>query len=131
MHWTGCPRRWDIGNLVPDSLGNFDVGIDQARAMDHAVFQGYLQGLRDSGWTGDARQARLGYAASAALGWGLGTPWWLVWPQDRVRQAQIEQQWGRPLEELLAQRGLLTEFVLDLADEARALVDQGTVDAAP
>jgi hypothetical protein len=108
----------DIGNLVPDSAGNFDIGVDQAKAMDQAVFAGYLQGLRAQGWTGDARQVRLGYAASAALGWGLGTPWWLVWPEDKERQEQIERRWGRPLEELLVQRAALTEFVLDLADEA-------------
>lgn len=117
----------DIGNLVPDSLGNFDVGVDQARAMDKVVFAGYLQGMREKGWTGDARQARLGYAASAALGWGLGTPWWLVWPQDKDRQAQLERQWGRPLEELLAQRATLTGFVLDLAQEAHELLAQGVV----
>ncbi len=117
----------DIGNLVPDTLGNFDIDLDQAAALDHTVFQGYLTGLHERGWTGDTRQARLGYAASAALGWGLGTPWWLVWPKDAARQAQLERQWGRPLEELLARRASLTEFVLDLAQEARTLLAQGTI----
>ena len=117
----------DIGNLVPDSLGNFDIGIDQAAAMDRAVFEGYLQGLREQGWAGDARQVRLGYTAAAALGWGLGTPWWLVWPEDAERQAEIEHHWGRPLEELLAQRALLTGFVLDLAEEAQTLIAQGAI----
>lgn len=64
----------EIGQLVAGSL--LPPGTDVSHAVDlgETVLDGYLDGLRDAGWRGDARLVRLGYSASAALRWGLRAP---------------------------------------------------------
>lgn len=38
-----------------------------AEQLDAAVFDGYVKGLRQSGWNGDAKQARIGYTCAMTL----------------------------------------------------------------
>jgi AcrR family transcriptional regulator len=56
----------EIEPLVLRSLAFGEVEPGEAHELDEAVFAGYLDGLRDAGWRGDPRQARLGYTAAAA-----------------------------------------------------------------
>jgi hypothetical protein len=79
------------------------------------VLEGYLSGLRDTGWTGDERLARLGYTLSLALYWG-GT---LASEVARVQPENVEAKYGRPLEAVLKGWSALAEFALDRADESR------------
>lgn len=41
--------------------------------LEKAVFSGYVEGLQESGWRGDPRLVRLGYAAASALRYSIGT----------------------------------------------------------
>ncbi|MGI8553559.1 MAG: hypothetical protein ACR2PL_22655 [Dehalococcoidia bacterium] len=92
-------------------------------SLQERVFAGYLEGLHDAGWYGDRRVVRLGYAANAALRWVFGAPS-LRAIIDKERWVREEQRWGRSMEELLEARAALTYALLDLADEARALMDR-------
>jgi hypothetical protein len=63
--WTGVAA---VGaDAAPLAFGDVvwgnGVSVDDLPALDAHVFDGYLGGLRDAGWRGDARLARLGYAA--------------------------------------------------------------------
>jgi hypothetical protein len=89
------------------------------------VLDGYLDGLADAGWSGDPRVVRLGFTAGAALRmvFRMTTLRAVLEPARRERE---EQRWGRPIAELLPARAALTYALLDLADEARALI--GTAD---
>ncbi|MCI0551675.1 MAG: aminoglycoside phosphotransferase family protein, partial [Anaerolineae bacterium] len=49
----------EIANLLTASLIWFEYDASEAKNLDEAIFSGYLNGLRDSGWQGDARLARL------------------------------------------------------------------------
>jgi hypothetical protein len=53
--------------LFHTSLTFTTFDLDQIPTLDQLIFQGYLAGLRESGWLGDPRLARFGFAASAAL----------------------------------------------------------------
>ena len=55
----------DIGNLVPDSVFDLHVPHELLGELDERLTNAYLQGLREAGWTGDARLVRLGICASA------------------------------------------------------------------
>jgi hypothetical protein len=55
----------DAGNLVPDSVLDHFVAADQMPRLEQAVFEGYLRGLRASGWDDDPRLVRLGMWSSA------------------------------------------------------------------
>jgi len=41
--------------------------LSQAETLDQDIFAGYVDGLRDAGWTGDARLVRLGYTCAMTL----------------------------------------------------------------
>jgi len=91
-------------------------------ALDVYVFDGYLAGLRDAGWDGDTRLARLGYAATVALRYGplLATP--TLIEVDEQQKAVLTQTLGHPFEEGMARYGRMLPQVLAHADEARALL---------
>ncbi|MGH2369826.1 MAG: hypothetical protein ACRDI2_16720, partial [Chloroflexota bacterium] len=91
-----APLGEDAGHLVSSSQ-LMDVDPGRARALDRAVFEGYLQGLRDAGWRIDRRTRdliRFGYALHAPLNMGVFAGGGLV--------SALSQPWLRQwLEELL------------------------------
>ncbi len=56
----------DIGNLVPDAVFDHFVTADQMPRLEQVVYEGYLRGLRASGWADDPRLVKLGMWSSAA-----------------------------------------------------------------
>lgn len=57
----------DLVSLVAVSLYYEGYTQEYAAELDEVVFAGYLTGLRESGWQGDARLARLGYTCGMTL----------------------------------------------------------------
>ncbi|MDQ2742981.1 MAG: aminoglycoside phosphotransferase family protein [Chloroflexota bacterium] len=91
--------------------------------LEAPVFDAYLQGLDDAGWRGDPNLVRFGYAASAALRYILPTVTELsVDLCDERRWAEVEARRGMQFERAVEQQVALTEFLLDLADEATSLL---------
>jgi len=103
------------------------MGADprQARGLDSAVFEAFMEGLSDSGWQIHSRlraMCRFGYALHAPLnmavfaGCGLvaahSQPWLRAW---------LEALFDLPLEEAAGPLGELTQFTLNLFDEAVVL----------
>jgi hypothetical protein len=91
------------------------------RELDAVVFEQYLMGLRDAGWSGDPRLVRLGYAA-----WSLGAPVYaaltLPYLVDPEKAAAAALRGGMTAAQVVTARAELLRFVLDLADEARQLL---------
>jgi hypothetical protein len=114
--------------LVPLTLATvtfFEFDLMAGRELEEQVFEGYLRGLRESGWEGDPREVRLAYACAGALRFSLGVLR-LILPTtlDEKLQPLAEQFWGRPFYELCECWGILTSrYTLRLADEARDLID--------
>jgi hypothetical protein len=89
--------------------------------LDAAAFGGYLTGLRDAGWGGDARIARFGHCATAAL---------LVPPvlvlnaaRDPEAMARHARMLGRAEDEVRAGFRGFIRLVLDHGEEALALTE--------
>ena len=57
----------EIGITTAVGLSFLEIAGDQAKQIDQIAFGSYVEGLRDAGWQGDARLARFGYTATAAL----------------------------------------------------------------
>jgi hypothetical protein len=108
----------EIANLLAASLIWLEHDAQQARDLDEAVFQGYLNGLRDAGWHGDARIVRLGFTAACALRWGVVGLWWFRSLGDPDKEAELEMHWHHPLRELALQWAGTETYLLDLAQEA-------------
>ena len=112
----------DAGDLFAASYSLFGVEPCEPRELDRVVFENYLAGLRAAGWGGDLRAARFGYTAYAALKYGCLT-FWLRDARDPSGSAAWEGVAGRPLAEYIENQGRLVTYLLDLADEARGLLD--------
>jgi hypothetical protein len=123
--WTGAAAIGaDVAPLVfGDVVWGNGVGPDDLPSLDAHAFDGYLTGLREAGWRGDSRVARLGYAATAGLRYGpLFGLAQLATSADRQQREALEQSVGCPFEEHVARYGRMLPFVLDRADEARGLI---------
>ena len=111
----------EIANLWAASLIWFEYDAANARSLDETVFTGYVAGLRDAGWQGDFRLARLGYAAACALRWGVVGLWWMPSMNNVQEMANLETNWKRPMPELVSQWAKTAYHALSLADEAYQL----------
>jgi hypothetical protein len=92
--------------------------------LEGPAFEGYLRGLHEAGWRGDPGLVRFGYAASAALRYTLPTVIEVITDLcDERRHAAVEARRGMPFQRAVEQQVVLTEFLLDLADEATSLLN--------
>ena len=122
--YAGCGAIGaELVPLVLASVAFFEVDLTQAQALEDIVFQGYLEGLRDAGWRGDPRQARLGYTA-ASLRYRFADLW-KVLPVllDESQHALAQQVLGRSQEEVCDHWARVGSLVDRLTDEARELMD--------
>jgi hypothetical protein len=115
----------EIGNLLLTALMTLEVPASQAKALDTAIWESYLQGLQEAGWRGNPRHVRFCYTAYPALRWGLVFPMLMILPYvlDKDKRAEAEAKFGTSIEELLRQWAGALYFLLDLADEAHALAN--------
>ena len=110
--------------LVGATLGFGEVHVSQAQELDQIVFEGYVQGLRDAGWDGEPRLARLGYLAGLNIRYTLGgLGEFLVVVFDERRHAGVEQALGRPIEEIMDMFGVVLAQYAVLCQEVDKLVD--------
>ena len=101
----------------------FSVEIERIPEMDALIFAGYVEGLRAAGWPGDARLARFGFTALAALLMGVGDPAIKLpkWARHiAALPAGVEPP--RLLGPSLAHNLALQRHLLTLGDEARTLL---------
>jgi hypothetical protein len=112
----------EIEPLVLRSLAFGEVEPGEAHELDRAVFAGYLDGLRDAGWWGDPRQARLGYTAAAAMRFLVTCSQALPPLLDERRHRALEQAFGLSIDEMIARVLMLTAFQFSLLGEARELL---------
>ncbi len=110
----------EIATLVSASLRKGDFPADRAAQLDSLVMEAYLAGLREVGWSGDPRIARLGYAMTLAL-----RSWFVRDTLRNFTEPDARPVFGRaldvPAREVLRAFAIVSRFLLDRADEARAL----------
>jgi hypothetical protein len=103
----------ELGQFVAGSMQLVDDTV--AEGLDTAAFAGYLAGLSDAGWDGDAREVRFGCLASAALRWAHVPPG-LALALDPSRHARLEARAGLPIAEVLRRRARTAYALLDLVE---------------
>ena len=116
----------EIGITTGTTLFWMEAPGDQAMTMDQAIFESYVAGLRDMGWSGDSRLARFGYTTTASLVTGLC---WATFMgagalSNEAGIKGIEQTLGFKLDDILAQWAVVHPLSLDLGDEALQLMDE-------
>lgn len=118
----------ELAPLVLGSLGFFEVRDCAPRELAEATLAGYVTGLREAGWDGDERLARLGFLATAALLYSVGTAGLTLGiVGDPAQYPAFEQAMGRTMAEAVAAWVELSTFEIELAEEARRLLTQLTI----
>ncbi len=113
----------DAGDLAGASYGMLGVEECEPRVFADEVFENYLQGLREVGWQGERHMVRYAFATMAALKYGCLLFWVRdIW--DESRYGWWERRVGHSMEEFVRNAARWVYYLLELADEARALVDQ-------
>jgi hypothetical protein len=112
----------DIGDLFAPSFSLFGVEPCDPRTLDTTIFESYLEGLSAVGWQGDRSMVRCAFAIFTALKYGCFV-YWLYQITDESLHASWERRTGHPLDECLENQASLIYYLLDLADEARHLID--------
>lgn len=115
------PIGEDVATLVGGSLVFFELDSADLPRVAAPVLQRYIAGLRSRGWGGDPQQPRLGYAATLALRYGLGSALDIAIVADDSSHAWAEQVLGRPIADLAANTARNLAFFLTCAEEARGL----------
>ena len=113
----------EIAATIAVTLQFMEVVANQARELDEVIFAGYSAGLREAGWEGDLRLARFGYTVTAALTFGvalsliIANSWY-----GAENFARSEAIFGHPIDDIIEQYAVAHPFLLDLGDEALALL---------
>jgi hypothetical protein len=114
----------ELANLFAPALINFEIGAGQAEALANTLLDGYIDGLRATGWQGAVRLVRLGFAISALFRWGFAAAGWpvaIATDQSGKAERQTWKQWGRPMEAVYRQWAGLAYYLLDLVEEVDVL----------
>jgi hypothetical protein len=109
----------DVGNLVPDSVFDFHVPVDQIEQLDRRIADSYIEGLADAGADIDPSRVRLGMTATMAAKYA-----WIGPAMARAVVAERDTINGRPIEAAIKTWAPAVRFLLDRADEAHRLTDQ-------
>jgi hypothetical protein len=126
LDWANAGRGAigaELVSLVLASVAFHEVNLAQAQALEEIVYEGYLEGLRDAGWQGDPRQARLGYVA-ASLRFRCGElDRVMALILDESQHSWAEKVFGCPIEEVEDHWARVGRLIDSLTDEARDLMD--------
>jgi hypothetical protein len=109
----------DIGNLIPDSVFDLFLPARLLPDLEAAVYDAYVEGLREAGWKGDQRLVRLGMCASAVkYEWLL--PHMLMGAGD-AQQLDYGGEGTVAPEIRYAERGATLAYLMRWLNEARSL----------
>jgi hypothetical protein len=126
--WAGIGALGeDLAPLVAGTLCMGDAAAADGRRLDSVAFTGYLDGLHDAGWRGDAAQVRLAYCAASALRYGLWGAW-LVGQLAREEDghATVSAFFARPVGAVVKRFAVLLPLLLDHADEAQVAIGRSS-----
>jgi hypothetical protein len=113
----------EIGVMTAVNLFFMEVLAKHAQELSQAVFTEYSAGLRDAGWQRDLQLARFGYTVTATLTFGLAfCVIYTNFLQSPNGAAISETITGHPIDDILEQLAVVLPFLLDLGDEALALM---------
>ena len=118
------PLGGELNSLIGADALLFEIDPRDMASLDQIVFDAYLAGLREGGWSGDPDLIRLAYTAYIALFCGAIGPAAIA-----LLDTEDWQQWGwRSFacgpEDLTEGWGYMCRYALDRADEARRLAER-------
>ena len=127
IDWALCgigPLGADLKVLVMHSVGFFAVDVQHIAELDRLSFEGYIQGLRDTGWDGDIRRIRYSYTMMVAITIARLFPLICSLHADESKHDLLIQITGRTVNENIEMHSQFWPFLMKLASEGLALDGQ-------
>lgn len=125
VDWAVCglgPLGAELFSLIGMSAALMEWPSSEVAQLDQAAFQSYLQGLSETGWSGNTDMIRLAYTSWITVWFGVVFPnITALWCTPDFRSYAL-QQFGSVDEELYLKWLPLIPYSLDCADEARMLM---------
>ena len=114
----------DLVSLVAVSLYYDGFSPDHGARTDAAVFTGYIKGLREAGWDGEERLARIGYTCGMAMRGLAGVKQDINQLLDQSKHSELTQiHRGKPVVDIAKMFAAVRQFrLLKMAREARDLL---------
>lgn len=124
IDWAGVgwgPIGSELSKLLSQTVNFFGMSAAALPALDAQLFDHYTAGLREAGWTGEARVARFGYTASSAMRLIVRTATALELAFDDRKRAGYERATGVEFGALAETFSRTLPYYLSLVDEAGRL----------
>jgi len=125
VDWAWCgigPVGADVAILIGNSMILVDADPKASAQLDEAAFPAYIEGLRATGWTGNANEVRLAYAATIALFCGVTATSLLSIIPDRT--AWVKENFGLDAAGFVEHTVRMGAFGIGLGEEALRLMNQ-------
>lgn len=111
----------EILPLVRATISFSEAELSDFKRLSDTVFQGYMEGLKDVGWSGDPDMVRFGYAASNIRYSFLTNLIFNLIVKEEIRP-KVAKIYGSSIEELLTYWGRCRKVYSQLDDEALRLL---------
>ena len=124
IDWAGAgwgPIGSELSKLLSQTVIFFGLSPDALPALDAQLFEHYMAGLREAGWTGDERIVRFGYTASSAMRLIVRTATALELAFNDRKRAGYERATGVEFGTLAETFSRTLPYYLSLVDEAGRL----------
>ncbi len=117
----------ELEALIGGSAIMYEIPARELKDYEAVALAGYVAGLRQAGCEVDPDVVRFGFAAAAALHYGVGLACLHLSLLADEQQVQFRERFfARPRGELMAGKGIFQRYFLDLGDEALQLLDKLT-----
>jgi hypothetical protein len=111
----------ELSKLLSQTVNFFGMPPEALPALDARLFEHYMEGLRDVGWTGDQDSVRFGYTAASAMRLVVRTSTALELAFNARAREGFERATGLPFSTLAAKFGATLPYYVSLVDEASRL----------
>ena len=112
----------DIGLLLASAIKWLELSLDEAEALVEPIFDAYLVGLAEAGWSGNEEQVRLTYLTCLGMGEAIRTIGIAAIAVDHPdSHASFEQLMLRPVEQIFERWEETLRFFLTYKDRALQL----------
>jgi hypothetical protein len=119
-----APVGAETAPLVVATLAFGAWPMDRWQELDDAVRAGYLEGLREAGWGGDAALVAIGHTVASVLRYPLGTVrLTLPYLVGEADHAHVERVLGVPFAEIVVRWAAMEQLGLHHAAEAARLLE--------
>lgn len=126
LDWTFVgpgPLGADLAGMLWVSFVFNNLSAAQLEALTEPALAAYIAGLRDAGWQGDERLARLGYMASFPIRVLVSAGYDTLLFLDESKHARFEAITGLPIGDYMAGNvAVVQPLIRKISDEARTAI---------